>query len=53
MITWLFRKFWRAAPSFRSETQWNMADEGDAWEGVRVELERIANALEHWRESDE
>jgi len=49
MITWLFRKFWKAAPSFRSETAWNMEDESDAWEGIRVQLERIADALEHWR----
>ena len=46
MISWLFSKFWRAAPSFRTETAWNMEQGQDAWEGVRYELERIANALE-------
>jgi len=45
MITWLFRKFWRASPSFMCETQWNMVQEEDAWEGIRYQLERIADAL--------
>lgn len=49
MISWLFRKFWKYAPSPPTETQWNMVQEEDAWEGVRYELERIADALEHWR----
>ena len=49
MLNWLFRMFWRNAPSFNGETAWNMEQEQDAWEGVRHELERIADALEHWR----
>ena len=49
MITWLFRRFWRQAPNMSSETQWNTETNKDAWEGVRYELERIADALEHWR----
>lgn len=49
LITWLFRKFWRASPSFNSETAWNTVQEEDAYEGIRYELERIADALEHWR----
>ena len=49
MIKWLFRRFWMEAPSFRSETQWNMEREEDAWEAITVQLERIADALEHWR----
>ena len=49
MITWLFRRFWRQAPNMGSETQWNTETNEDAWEGVRYQLERIADALEHWR----
>ena len=49
VITWLFRKFWRAAPNFHTETAWNMVQEEDGYEGIRYQLERIADALEHWR----
>ena len=49
VITWLFRRFWRQAPNMGSETQWNTETNEDAWEGVRYQLERIADALEHWR----
>lgn len=49
VITWLFRRFWRQAPNMSSETQWNTETNEDAWEGVRYQLERIADALEHWR----
>ena len=48
MISWLFSKFWRAAPRFGYETAWNAEQDNDAWEGVRYELERIANVLERW-----
>ena len=48
MISWLFSKFWKEAPSFGNETAWNLVSEEDAWEGVRHELERIANVLERW-----
>ena len=49
MIGWLFRWFWSYAPRPPTETQWNMEREIDAWEGVTEQLERIADALEHWR----
>lgn len=49
MISWLFSRFWRQAPHMGSETQWNTEANEDAWEGVRYQLERIADALEHWR----
>lgn len=53
MIFWLFRKFanvfWDEHSHPPTETQWNMVQEEDAWEGVRYQLERIADALEHWR----
>ncbi len=49
MITWLFRRFvrifWDEYSHPPTETQWNMVQEEDAWEGIRVQLERIANAL--------
>tara|TARA_B000000532_G_C18511607_1_gene253314 strand:- start:240 stop:398 length:159 start_codon:yes stop_codon:yes gene_type:complete len=48
MISWLFSKFWRAAPTFGYESAWNAEQDADAWEGVRYELERIANVLERW-----
>ena len=49
MIGWLIRRFWRYAPHMTSETQFNTETKEDAWEGVRYQLERIADALEHWR----
>jgi len=49
MITWLFRRFvrvfWNEYSHPPTETQWNMVQEEDAWEGIRVQLERIADAL--------
>ena len=45
MISWLFRKFWQAAPSFRSETQWNMEEEADAWYLVTEALREINDTL--------
>jgi len=49
MIRWLARIFWDECKHPPTETQWNMVQEEDAWEGVRYQLERIAEALEHWR----
>lgn len=47
MIRWLARIFWSEYNHPPTETQWNMVQEEDAWEGIRYELERIADALEH------
>jgi len=53
MITWLFRRFvrvfWNEYSHPPTETQWNMVQEEDAWEGIRVQLERIADALNQER----
>ena len=49
MLRWIFTKFWDSAPRMGYETSWNCVQEEDAWEGVRYQLERIADALEHWR----
>ena len=46
ILSWLFRKFWSEAPNNSTETAWNCVQEDDAWEGVRYQLERIANVLE-------
>lgn len=46
MITWLFRKFWNAGPSFRpGETQWNMEEEADAWYLLTEEMRNINETL--------
>jgi len=53
MITWLFRRFvrifWDEYSHPPTETQWNMVQEEDAWEGIRIQLERIADALNEGR----
>jgi hypothetical protein len=46
MISWLFRKFWRESPRFASETVWSSFNEEDGIETIRVQLDRIATALE-------
>tara|TARA_R100001163_G_C5007128_1_gene154277 strand:+ start:282 stop:443 length:162 start_codon:yes stop_codon:yes gene_type:complete len=48
ILKYLFRKFWQYAPPMWGESQWNMDREEDAWEGVRYQLERIADALEFY-----
>ncbi len=46
MLSWLFGKFWDASPRFTSETVWNHVMEEDGIELIRVELDRIADAIE-------
>lgn len=46
MISWLFRKFWREAPTFDHETVWSSFNEEDGIETIRMQLDRIATALE-------